>query len=228
MGRLPNETFPEMLWRYAFVSVARIGEKIGSDALTYNWGVTRSFHHGALETAPKFVEAVMAVFPHIRTVADVGCGTGVYTLRFKEKGLKSIACEYSPRGRRKAQSQGVTCHPFDVSKDDSGMPGKPYDLAFSLEVAEHVPGFLADNFVNYMIGSSPLIVFSAAHPGQGGIGHINEQPKDYWIQKYEARGCRFDREAAEALASKLTELGAPTYLPVNMMVFRNSTTGGAA
>ncbi|MDX2116485.1 MAG: class I SAM-dependent methyltransferase [Planctomycetota bacterium] len=222
----PRETLPAKLWRYAFVSVSRVGEKLGVDWLTYNWGVTRSFHQGALENAPRVVQAITETFPAVRSVADVGCGTGVYTRRFIDKGLAAVACEYSPRGRRKAQQQGVTCHPFDVSKDDSGMPGKPYDLAMSLEVAEHVPEFLADAFVAYMCNTSDLIVFTAAYPGQGGIGHINEQPRSYWIAKYNARGFTLDEPATQNMARRLTQLGAPPYLPTNMMVFRR--TGHAA
>lgn len=220
MLRMPNESFLHMLWRLSFVSVSRIGERINCEPMIYNWAVTRGFHQGAIEAAPKFVTAITAAFPNVKTVADVGCGTGVFSLRFKEAGLKATACEYSPRGRRWARDQGVDCHEFDVSKDDSGMPGAPYDLAFSLEVAEHVPAALAQQFVNYLTGSSPLVVFTAAFPGQGGIGHINEQPQEYWISKFESRGFDHDRETSVSLARHLKSLGAPHYHSTNMMVFR--------
>jgi SAM-dependent methyltransferase len=222
MLRMPNESVLEMLWRLSFVSVSRIGEKINCEPMIYNWAVTRGFHKGALEAAPKFAKAVTELFPTVKTVADVGCGTGVFSLRFNELGLKATACEYSPRGRRWARAQGVTCHEFDVSKDDSGMPGGPYDLAFSLEVAEHVPAALAQQFVNYLAGSSSLVVFTAAFPGQGGIGHINEQPQQYWISRFEARGFRHDREMSATLAQRLRELGSPHYHSTNMMVFRKA------
>ena len=29
------------------------------------------------------------------------------------------------------------------------------------------------------------MVFTVAQPGQGGKGHINEQPLNYWIEKFE-------------------------------------------
>lgn len=218
----PAETLPARLWRYAFVACARVGERLGIEWMIYNPGVTRSFHQGALRDAPKVVKAVTEQFPRVKTVADVGCGTGVYSLNFNRAGLRATACEYSPRGRSYAQRQGITCHPFDVSKDDSGMPGRPYDLAMSLEVAEHIPGALADHFVRYMAGSSDLIVLTAARPGQGGIGHINEQPKGYWIEKFRARGFALDQEASGRLAARLAELEAPGYLSENMMVLRRS------
>lgn len=225
---MTTESIPAKLWRYTFVSFSRIGERLGWDWLTYNWGVTRSFHQGALVHAPKAVKAIIEMFPDVKSIADVGCGTGVYTRNFSDKGLRAVACEYSPRGRRKAQEQGVTCHPFDVSKDDSGMPGGPYDLAMSLEVAEHVPGFLADNFVNYMTGSSDLVVFTAARPGQGGLGHINEQPQGYWIERYAARGFALDAAVSAKLAERFAQLGCPDFMCQNMMVFRRRAPRGGA
>jgi SAM-dependent methyltransferase len=219
------ETLPAKLWRYTFVAAARIGERLGWNWLIYNWGVTRSFHQGAMKDAPKVVRAVTEAFPSARRIADVGCGTGVYTLRFREAGLDAVACEYSRRGRERARALGVTCHPFDVAADDSGMPGAPYDLAMSLEVAEHVPAALADNFVRYITRTSDLIVFTAAQPGQGGIGHINEQPREYWIERFRAQGFRLDDQASARLAARLLELDAPPYLPRNMMVFRREGAG---
>jgi len=42
----------------------------------------------------------------------------------------------------------------------------------------------ADTFVNTLCRHADTILFSAAHVGQGGDGHINEQPIDYWIEKF--------------------------------------------
>lgn len=222
------ETLPAKLWRYTFVGFSRLGEALGWDWLTYNWGVTRSFHQGAVEHAPKVVQALLDTFPEAKSVADVGCGTGVYARTLMDRGVRATACEYSPRGRRKAQAQGVVCHSFDVSIDDSGMPGGPYDLAMSLEVAEHVPASLADRFVNYLVNTSRLIVFTAAQPGQGGIGHVNEQPKEYWARKFEQRGYRLDERSSERIADRLRALEAPPYLPANVMVFRRDPPGQEA
>jgi hypothetical protein len=50
----------------------------------------------------------------------------------------------------------------------------------SLECAEHLPAHRAAPLVEWLTKSAPIVVFSAAIPGQGGKGHINEQPPDYW------------------------------------------------
>ncbi len=198
----------------------RVGERLGWDWLTYNPAVTAGFHRAALKDAPRVVQAVLEQFPGLKSVADVGCGTGVFARRFMDKGLRVTACEYGARGRRWARRQGVTCVPFDVSKDDSGLEGRPYDLVMSLEVAEHIPEPLADAFVNYLVNTGPLVVLTAAYPGQGGNGHINEQPQSYWIEKMAARGFVFDSAATKRLSRRLCELDAVWYLYENVMVFR--------
>ena len=35
---------------------------------------------------------------------------------------------------------------------------------------------------------SPVVLFSAAVPGQGGVEHLNEQWQEYWIDKFAQRG----------------------------------------
>lgn len=65
---------------------------------------------------------------------------------------------------------------------------KKYDMAMSLEVAEHLPQESSADFVASICKSSDTVLFSAAHPGQGGDGHINEQPISYWIEKFAEHG----------------------------------------
>ena len=59
----------------------------------------------------------------------------------------------------------------------------------SLEVAEHIPIESADVFIENLVRHSDgMILFSAAPPGQGGEFHVNEQPYDYWRQKFKRHG----------------------------------------
>jgi hypothetical protein len=50
--------------------------------------------------------------------------------------------------------------PFDIS-------GR-YDLAMSLEVAEHLSATAGERLVHALSQAAPLVLFSAAVPGQGG------------------------------------------------------------
>jgi len=63
-------------------------------------------------------------------------------------------------------------------------------MALCLEVAEHLQGSSAENFIKVLTTYSDVIVFSAAIPDQGGFNHINEQWPSYWeniFSKYQFR-----------------------------------------
>lgn len=65
---------------------------------------------------------------------------------------------------------------------------KRFELALSLEVAEHLPQSRAESFVQDLTDLSDIVLFSAAIPHQGGEGHINCQWQTYWAEKFMARG----------------------------------------
>ena len=56
---------------------------------------------------------------------------------------------------------------------------KNYDLAISLEVAEHLSSESANMFIACLTNMSDIVLFSAAIPGQGGENRINEQWPKY-------------------------------------------------
>lgn len=197
-----------------------IGERLGIDGLTYNRGVFLAFHEAALANAPKVADAVLTEFPGIASLADVGCGSGGFAAEFMRRGVRVMGCEYSARGREWCRRQGVPVVAFDVSLPGGRLEGAPYDLAMSLEVAEHIPEPLADAFADFFSACAPVLVFTAAQPGQQGTGHINCQPKSYWVAKLEKRGMAHDGAAAERVASSLRSSGAAAYLSDNMMIFR--------
>jgi hypothetical protein len=65
---------------------------------------------------------------------------------------------------------------------------RKFDLVQSLEVAEHIDGARADVFVESLTRHGDVVLFSAAIPGQGGNGHVNEQWPSYWIGKFADAG----------------------------------------
>jgi hypothetical protein len=65
-------------------------------------------------------------------------------------------------------------HSFEINEK--------FDLAMSLEVAEHLPKESAEKFIKELTLLSDVVLFSAAIPGQGGTHHINEQYPEYWAE----------------------------------------------
>jgi hypothetical protein len=66
--------------------------------------------------------------------------------------------------------------------------GRRFDLVQSLEVAEHLSADKAETFVETLVRHSPLVMFSAAVPGQGGEHHVNERPLEYWRGLFRQKG----------------------------------------
>jgi SAM-dependent methyltransferase len=120
------------------------------------------------------------------TVIDVGCGVGTWLSVFHELGVpKTIGVD----GDYVEPSQLlIDRHCF--RSHDLTQPlrlDETFDLAVSLEVAEHIAESSAHTFVDSLTRLAPLVLFSAAIPHQGGDNHINEQWPEYWIQHFANR-----------------------------------------
>lgn len=157
---------------------------------------------------------------------DLGAGNGLLVAALRREGIptwgveeSSTAPEATDEGIRKFISFGV---PLDRwhSIEEFGA-ACTWDLVSCVEVGEHVPESRADELVDACCAQSRRwIYFSAAHPGQGGHGHVNEQPPAYWAQKFEARGWELDHTVTAELVDSLTGLSQCWWLQRNAQVFR--------
>jgi hypothetical protein len=74
---------------------------------------------------------------------------------------------------------------FNIDCGESIKHIEKYDLVMCIEVAEHIKENKADNLVSNLCNfADNFILFTAAGVGQRGKGHINCQPKQYWIDKF--------------------------------------------
>ena len=81
--------------------------------------------------------------------------------------------------------------------------------AICLEVAEHLPSSSADNLVRIVATAArDWIVWSAAHPGQGGTDHVSERPPEFWLERFVARGWVVDQAATTELRELMAEWNA--------------------
>lgn len=144
--------------------------------------VERQSESSAAAVAPLLLDLVGA-----GSVVDVGCGTGTWLRQFLELGVEDalgIDGEWVDR-----EALRIPVASFQVA--DLAQPPEPerrFDLVVSLEVAEHLPPDSAEAFVDFLTGLGPVVAFSAAIPGQGGSGHVNEQWPGYWAEMFAARG----------------------------------------
>jgi SAM-dependent methyltransferase len=201
-----------------------LGQWLGWEWLTYNPLVRYSFDRAARRNAPKMADAILYEFPDLKRLADVGCGGGIFAAEFQRRGVRVVGCEYSAASRRAAKRRGVEIHPFDLAKSQEPLPGGPYAAVMTLEVGEHIPEPLAESFVEYLAQTGDLIIFTSAQPGQGGHGHINEQPKSYWLERFSRSGFTMDEPASRRVADRLRSLQAFPYLFNNLLILRRAVT----
>ncbi len=118
-------------------------------------------------------------------VIDVGCGEGHWLLPFEELGAEVIGLDGHYVKTSVLLDRFI---PHNIATPLPEHLAGRFDLALSLEVAEHLPPARARSFVADLCSLAPVVVFSAAIPGQGGTGHVNEQWPSYWCELFEAAG----------------------------------------
>ena len=130
-------------------------------------------------SSAKVVVPLVIDLLHPRSVVDVGCATGAWLSVFREQGVTNIL----GLDGAYVNAQDLLIPTDCYQSTDLSTPfalDKQRDLAVSLEVAEHLSSSSARSFVGSLCRLAPLILFSAAIPGQGGNHHVNEQWPEYW------------------------------------------------
>jgi SAM-dependent methyltransferase len=119
------------------------------------------------------------------SVLDVGCGPGTWLAAFSRHGVNDFhGVDSMPRSFSRLDQNA-----FELVDLGAGYrPQRRYDLALCIEVAEHLPAASAGVLIDSLVAAAPVVAFAAAIPGQGGIGHINEQWPSYWRELFATRG----------------------------------------
>ncbi len=137
---------------------------------------------GSIRAAAKIVPLVLEMTGPLSSVVDVGGGTGGWLREFGRVGVGRLAL---------IDDQSVAPHLviprecFHAADLERPLPhlGK-FDLAASLECAEHLSQSRAAELVEWLASAADVVLFSAAIPGQGGKRHINEQFPSYWASLF--------------------------------------------
>jgi SAM-dependent methyltransferase len=122
-----------------------------------------------------------------RSVVDVGCGVAPWLAAARELGARDtvgIDGDYVDRNQLMVPQECFLT--ADLSMPIT--PSRKFDVAICVEVAEHLPASVSATFVRSLCGLSPVVLFSAAVPGQRGTHHINEQWPTYWEKLFNECG----------------------------------------
>jgi SAM-dependent methyltransferase len=152
----------------------------------YDRAFYERLHSGAKHSAEVVAPLVLQLLP-VRSVVDVGCGDATWLAAFQELGVSDILGidgDYVERDLLQIPQERF--RPMDLTKPFHF--DRTFDLAVSLEVAEHLPADRAAAFVECLTLTAPAILFSAAIPHQGGGGHVNEQWPEEWATLFQKHG----------------------------------------
>ncbi len=161
--------------------------KRGKDSL-YDDSFFENNRRNALAAA-RVIVPILLEMVRPTSVVDVGCGSGAWLRVFKENGVHVICgLDGTYVDPSKLLIDKASFTPIDLG-DGLRIPDH-YDLAVCLEVAEHLPESSIDRLAKELTAASPMVLFSAAIPGQGGTGHVSERWPGYWRDLFARRGYR--------------------------------------
>lgn len=156
-----------------------------------------------------------------RRVIDVGCGTGVLLGEIRRLGVDVFGLELADAAIARCLKRGLHVRKFDIERDP--LPDLHADVVVSTEVAEHLPAACSDRFVEMLTSMGDTVVLTAATPGLGGTDHVNEQPNEYWIEKFVFRGKQFDKDLSMRWRSQWRHIGVANCFYYSVMVFRRGS-----
>ena len=142
-----------------------------------------------------------------KSLIDLGCGNGDLVKGFLDLGVDAYGVEGTtnclastviPEGRLSIKDLRIP-----IVFNDSVR----FDLCICFEVAEHLEPFAADILVSTICKASDHVLFTAAGPGQGGVHHVNCQPKSYWVEKFTNMGYWRAPSIEYSICLKLEESG---------------------
>lgn len=123
--------------------------------------------------------------PH--SVIDVGCGYASWLKACNKFGSsKHTGLDGAWNDGKIVKDLGFNfiCEDLDTINFNEEI----YDLAISLEVAEHLKPESSENFIEFLTKTSNLVLFSAAFTNQGGTNHINERNPSFWGNLFKDNG----------------------------------------
>ena len=145
----------------------------------YDEEILRAIGPGSRRSASVVVPIVNTML-NPTSVVDFGCGDGSWLSAWYEAGVRDLVGlddadipREQTRVSERIERVDLRCE-VDLRRQ--------FDLAMCLEVGEHLPADAAQSLVSSLARHSDNLLFSAAAPGQGGVGHVNEQPPGYWIE----------------------------------------------
>lgn len=133
-----------------------------------------------------YLAEILCDYIQPKSVIDLGCGLGFFLAAMQAKGAEVTAVDGDWVSPLKTEVDKSRYRVADL--DQPFADSRRYDLAASIEVAEHLRPARSAAFVAELCALSDMVLFSAGVPGQGGAGHINLRFQDEWAAMFAEQG----------------------------------------
>lgn len=143
--------------------------------------------YGSLLSAQVYLFHLFSIWGVPESVADLGCGRGAWLATCRDLGVRrTVGFDGDWNSQGDMLDRNIEFHPVNLEMEL--LLTDTFDLAISLEVAEHLQPESSDTFVESLASLSGAILFGAAFTGQPGANHINTRPHSFWAEKFFERG----------------------------------------
>lgn len=194
----------------------------------------RSFYERQAARSLQSARIVLGkLFPLLRPrrVVDIGCGVGPWVKAALELGAEEAVgvdgtyVDQSMLLIAPAQFRSADLETETLTRVLARDLNERFDLAISLETAEHLSHVRAAGFVEELTALSDVVLFGAAVPFQSGTHHVNEQWPEFWALLFRAQGYEcWDWLRGELWAARDVDW----WYAQNTLVFAKSGSAAAA
>lgn len=129
----------------------------------------------------------------VKTMVDVGCGTGGMLMAALYHGIRAIGIDGDPMLRPSI------LHNFD----DGPLSIPETDLGWSVEFLEHIEEKYLNNVFSVLSKCKYVVCTHNEHPGPW---HFNCRENAYWTDQFTRRGFRYDPETTAGIKQHSTML----------------------
>jgi SAM-dependent methyltransferase len=138
-----------------------------------------------------------------KEIAEFGCGPGHLTRALAKLGVGIVALDgfASPDFNGYSDVKFYKMDLNDGTLLSEFLKGKQFDMAICTEVAEHLQPSSSEHLIKCLTSCAPIVIFSAAVPGQGGHGHINCADRGFWHQLF----VKYNFKVVDSLRKKLRD-----------------------
>lgn len=180
----------------------------------------KSINQSECEQADCLAVILMEMY-HPSSVIDLGGATGLYLRHFHENGIQVLSVDISESAKKENVIPKDLIHIRDLCAVLESK--QKWDVCLCIETLEHIKKECEEQVIKNLCNQSDVIIFSAAHPSQGGRNHINEQPKSHWIEQFKKLNYRVNDDATRKLLLHLKNdcVAIRSWLVSNLVVFEN-------